>query len=172
MKNFLFISLTVSVFLILSCSKTEPQQETVFEFCDDNYAEYQYNNSGFATEYTPGGGEITTPDGENCGISGVLDEGANMFLLKVFNEGQSLTLRFEPAGINEQGEFLFVQYSNSDMDSTFDQLSSDYQNYILIEEYNDVENTIRGQFDFTVENEMGESIVINNGIFDCSFHRF
>lgn len=172
MKHFLFITMILGMFLIISCTISEPQVAVPIEYCIGNYAEFQFNSRLISTEYSPGGGGIITPDGESCGINGVLDEASNSLVLTILKGGQNLTLQFEIANLNEQGGFIYVRYTNDHVTTVFDELSADYQNYVLIEEFNDTENNIKGVFDFKAVNGIGDTVLINEGVFECTFYRF
>jgi len=90
--------------------------------------------------------------------------------LRIFGEGQDINMHTNIVNLNEETAFSFIEYTNDS--STFDSLDEDNQNFILIEELDTTEKTIKGTFGFKIENASGEFVTITNGSFNCSYHGF
>lgn len=173
MKNLLYLFLGLGMIMICSCATEEEEEEkTTTNQCTDDYAEFYYDNTLFRTAYLPEGGELLTVSGESCGIGVAFSEMANILTLRILGEGQALNIHTELTNLNEEGEFRFLEYTNSNINSTFDNLILDAENYILIEEMDPSANTIKGKFKFKIANAIGDTISVTDGLFNCSYHSF
>lgn len=169
MKNLIYLFLGLGITLILSCSEEETP---AIDLCDDNHAEYYFNDTLFQTMHVPDGGEILTPSGTNCGIGVVVNESNNLLILRIFGEEQQINIHTYITNLNEEEEFSFLEYTKNDINSTFENLILNHQNFILITELDTLENTIKGAFDFKIENSAGDTMSITNGMFNSSYHEF
>ena len=169
MKNLAYLFLMLG--MIWSCSVSVDEQPEV-TYCQNDYAEYYFNDVLFQTTYTPEGGEFLTPSGINCGITAVLDTARNKLILRIVGDGQGVNLHADVTNLNEEVEFSFVEYTNDNSSSTFNQLIPDHQNFIFIEEVNSMTEKIEGKFRFDIENSTGETMSITDGTFHCSYHKF
>lgn len=122
--------------------------------------------------HIPDQGEILTPSGESGGIGAVLNLSANILTLRIFGEEQKLNIHADITNLNEDLEFRFLEYTNNNITSSFNNLPLDDQNYILIEELDTIANKIKGKFNFKIENSAGDSISVTNGLFNCSYNSF
>ena len=169
MKNLLYIFLGIGMILIWSCSD---EKELTNNICANDFAEYNYNGTLFNTMHSPDQGEILTPSGESCGIGAVINLSQNILTLRIFGEDQDLNIHTEITNLNEEGKFRFLEYTNNDITSSFNNLTLNNQNFILIEELDTLANTIKGEFNFKIENSIGDTITVTNGLFNCSFSSF
>ena len=173
MKNLLYLFLGFGMILNYSCAADEEaEEETTLSSCADDYAEFYYNDVLFRTAYLAGGGEIVTSSGENCGIGIVHHKAADILTLRIFGEGQGLNIHTEMTNLNEEGDFRFLEYTHPTISTIFDNLIMDGQNYILIEEMDSIANTIKGKFEFKIENGVGDTILVTNGLFNCTYQSF
>lgn len=168
MKNLLYIFLGLGMIALWSCSDDD---ELTSNVCENDFAEYSLNGTLFTTTHLPDQGEILTTSGESCGIGAVIDENQNILTLRIFGSEQELNIHTNVTNLNEEGAFRFLQYTNNNVTSSFNNLLDD-QNFILIEELDTSASTIKGTFNFKIENSLGDTIIVTNGLFNCSFHSF
>jgi hypothetical protein len=174
MKNLRYIFLGLGVMALWSCSDDEKltnNEEMTSNVCEDDFAEYSVNDTVFATMHLPNQGEILTTSGESCGIGAVIDENQNNLILRIVGEEQALSIHADVTNINVEEAFRFLEYTNNDVTTSFTNLLDD-ENFILVEELDTSASTIKGTFNFKIENSLGDTITVTNGVFNCSFHSF
>ncbi len=169
MKNLLYLFLGLGMISIWSCSDEEELPNNI---CVNDFAEYYYNGTIFNTMHMPDQGEVLTPSGESCGIGAVINLSQNILTLRIFGEEQDLNIHADITNLNEEVEFRFLEYTNNNITSSFNNLTLDDQNFILIEELDTSANTIKGSFNFKIENSIGDTITVTNGFFNCSYSSF
>jgi len=167
MKQLLPLTFTLGILLIFSCSK---EDKAAVVLCDNDHAEFYYNGTLFNTALNPVGSEFMTPSGASCGIAAVLDESANNFTIHILGENHHINIRSEIGTLNSQTDFRYIRYTNSDMSSAFENLTTANENYIIIEELDRENNTVKGSFSFTIENDEGDVAEISEGEFSCTYH--
>jgi len=175
MKNLLFIFLGLGMTLIWSCDDEAAvviEEEMPIEYCTTDYAQYNYNGTDIQTVHTPGGGEIMTQDGENCGIGAVLNTSQNILTMRIFTETQHLNIHMDIVNLNEPSNFRFLEYTDNDVVTTFQNLDLSDENFIIVEELDEVANMVKGTFTFEIESSTGELITVTDGVFNCSFGSF
>jgi len=169
MKNLLCIFLGLGMILIWSCSDDENLSNNI---CADDYAEYYYNGTLFNTMHLPDQGEVLTQSGESCGIGAVINENQNILTMRIFDEEHHLNIHADVTNLNQEVGFRFLELTNSNTTSTLNDLTLNDQNFILIEELDTLANTIRGKFNFKIEDTSGDTVTVTSGIFDCSYSSF
>lgn len=175
MKNLLYIFLGLGIILFCSCSNKDKivnEENLTNNACANDYATYYHNGTLFNTVFSPDGGEIMTPNGENCGIGATLNESANILTMRIFDEEQHLSIHADITNLNEALNFRFLEHTNNNIISTFNDLTLDDQNYILITELDTLGKTIKGEFKFKIENSIGDTITVTDGLFNCSYYSF
>mgnify|MGYP006924550376 CR=1 FL=1 len=169
MKNLLCIFLGLGMIFIWSCSDNKKSGSSA---CLNDNAEYYYNGVLFNTMHLPEEGEILTLNGESCGIGAAYNTSQNILTLRILGEDQDLNIHAEVTDLNTELGFRFLQYTNNNTISSFNDVQSDSQNYILIEELDTLANTIRGEFKFQIQDPNGDKITVDNGMFNCSINTF
>jgi len=169
MKNLYFILLVALTIFILSCTT---EDEAAMVLCENDFVEFFYNDTMFRTMHLPEQGEILTPSMESCGVGAALNKTANILTLRILGESQNLFINADLDNVVGDGELLNVEYTDEQMNSPYNNLMIDPQNYFIVEENDTISNTMSGIFRFKIENVTGEVMNITNGTFNCSYHAF
>jgi len=158
----------LAILALWSCGEKELPE---VNFCTDDNAEFYANNTLVNTTHTPGGGEILTPGGENCGLGAVYFENSQILTMRIFVENHSIYINAEISSLNQELEFSNVDYTNTSTNTIYSDLIESSDNFILVESLDTTDNSMNGTFNFQVANDEGETMNITNGSFDCFFHR-
>ncbi len=171
------LTLLIATAMIMTWGCLEPvateMEIPVNDDCTGNYAEFVFNDTTFFTKYSPDLGEFLTPTGIPCGISAALDLNANRLTMRIVGESQNLGMGFEVSTLSEQLPFSFVNYTNRNIDDApFSNMVEGANNFVIIDQHDTTEESITGQFNFTVENSDGKMVNISSGKFECFYGKF
>ncbi len=171
MKNLVYFLWAIGMIFISSCSDNEENPtESVVDVCGEDYAEYIVGDVIFQTMHNPDGSEFQTASGESCGIAAVHDENINKMILVIEGEESIVRIHTRVTALNEQLEFELLEYRKND--ASYSNLVADHLNFILFEEMDSDSKRMKGEFRFKVENDAGESKLVSNGTFNCSYQSF
>ena len=169
MKYFSLALLLCSLTLVFSCTEGDEVVVDVFG-CDNNSAEYAYNDSLITTSFQSNESDVVTPNGVNCGIGAVIDLNANRLTLRIHAEDHSMTMGVLLGDLNDLQEVQSVTYIDDSMDSPFT-LAEDGIRMFTLSEMNTSNMNMMGSFNFVVRNSYGLS-TISSGEFTCEYQSF